>query len=120
MQPEVSVDREASVIRITLKQDMTLEEIQRLTKSLETAVRSFNQTDTAFSVLSDASEKTFVDLVAVKALSFGLKEVLAKGVVRKVATVRPQGDYPIDREKYSEDVMDVFSNITDAEAWLAQ
>lgn len=71
-----------------------------------------------FSLLNDATEKSFLDLAAVRKLSVGMRELLALGNVNRAAVVRPQGDYQNEIADKNPDRFSIFKSAKEAEEWL--
>ncbi len=118
MRPNIEVCQNSSLIVITYGFEMSKDQIIEFLSELESIVIKLNSRGAVFSVLNNASEKTFVDLAAVRELSVGLRRVLSLGKLDRIGVYRPQGDYLVEETGSDESKIKVFSDVNEAENWL--
>ncbi len=108
--------KKTDVVEVILTENMNLEEVQEFLTNLREVIQNLD--GAPFNLLNNASEKSFADLGAVKALSVGMREIFATSSVKKVAVVRPQGDYTNEEPQNNPDIFQIFKDYQEAKCWL--
>ncbi len=103
-------------ITVTLAEQMSLVEVEQFIDHLTKAVNSCGGKE--YSLLNNAEKKSFSELSAVKALSVGMRSVLATTPPERVAIYRPQNDYQNEEYRDRPDQVQIFTDLNEAESWL--
>ena len=118
MKPSIEVDQENKLIITNLKENMSTKDVYEFVDDLHTTIAATGSMACDYTLLNNASEKSFSDLDSARELADSFRQVLMDSHIKKFAVYRPQDDYYSENENEFPERFKTFRDESLAKDWL--